>query len=83
MGNGSTIPHLFSGNEVQFLYSAVPRKVIAEYASGAAPSFPSKEYLYAGNRGTDGTFSEPEPFNPPQRPFNPKILPFPAKHLRT
>src|SRR5258708_5207455 len=26
----------------------------------------------SGNRGTDGTFSEQEPFNPPQRPFNPR-----------
>jgi hypothetical protein len=47
-GNSLRVQKTVSGVTTLYIFSGT--KVIAEYASGAAPSSPSKEYIYAGSQ---------------------------------
>jgi RHS repeat-associated protein len=47
-GNSLRVQKTVSGATTLYIFSGT--KVIAEYASGAAPSSPSKEYIYAGSQ---------------------------------
>jgi RHS repeat-associated protein len=47
-GNSLRVKKTVSGATTVYVFSGT--KVIAEYASGAAPSSPSKEYIYAGSQ---------------------------------
>jgi RHS repeat-associated protein len=47
-GNSLRVQKTVAGATTLYIFSGA--KVIAEYASGAAPSSPSKEYLYAGSQ---------------------------------
>jgi RHS repeat-associated protein len=47
-GNSLRVKKTVSGATTVYIFSGA--KVIAEYASGAAPSSPSKEYIYAGSQ---------------------------------
>jgi len=47
-GNSLRVQKTVSGATTVYIFSGT--KVIAEYGSGAAPSSPSKEYLYAGSQ---------------------------------
>jgi RHS repeat-associated protein len=47
-GNSLRVKKAVSGATTVYIFSGT--KVIAEYASGAAPSSPSKEYIYAGSQ---------------------------------
>jgi len=47
-GNSLRVQKTVSGATTVYIFSGT--KVVAEYASGAAPSSPSKEYIYAGSQ---------------------------------